>query len=227
MTIKCLICRRPILSHACYIQCSVCHLFSHIQCLPQISTADPIYIDRNTNDWICTICIEDALPFNNLIDDDEFLASIAPDRLQTHQHSIKELNQLTVYNPFELCDDKLTDPLQDIDPDTQFYKLIPNLHNNSDYYFETSFKTKCASLGISSKNFSCVHFNARSLPKHFTEIESYLCCLDIDFSVIGISETWLKPHTADLYDIQGYSHASHFREMQPGGGVSLFVREDL
>ena len=42
------------------------------------------------------------------------------------------------------------------------------------------------------------------MPKHFIELTSYIHSLNIDFKIIGISETWLKSFHTN-YIIQPYN----------------------
>ena len=39
--------------------------------------------------------------------------------------------------------------------------------------------------------FSAFHINIRSLPKHFNDPSEYLLSLNMLFSVVAVSETWL------------------------------------
>ena len=39
--------------------------------------------------------------------------------------------------------------------------------------------------------FSAFHINIRSLPKHFNDLSEYLLSLNVLFSVVAVSETWL------------------------------------
>ena len=71
---------------------------------------------------------------------------------------------------------------------------------------------------------SLLHLNIRSLPAHITELETYLSMLKYDFNVIGISETWLKESTYEIYNLQNYNHIAKFRD---GGGVSLLIDKCL
>ena len=40
--------------------------------------------------------------------------------------------------------------------------------------------------------FSAFHINIRSLPKHFDDLLEYLLSLNMLFSVVAVSETWLR-----------------------------------
>ena len=51
--------------------------------------------------------------------------------------------------------------------------------------------------------------------------------LNISFSVIGVSETWLNDSSKSLYNIPTYSFLSNTRKDKSGGGVGLFIKSDL
>ena len=51
--------------------------------------------------------------------------------------------------------------------------------------------------------------------------------LDHRFSVIGLTETWLNPSNIDAYGIDGYNHIGITRSNQNGGGVSLFMSNEI
>ena len=47
------------------------------------------------------------------------------------------------------------------------------------------------------------------------------------FSIIGLTETWLTPVNADLHTLPGYCHVYRCRQGRQGGGVSLFISNNL
>ena len=66
------------------------------------------------------------------------------------------------------------------------------------YYLPTEFKTE---LQKKSQSHLYLHMNARSLAKNFDNVQLLLDSLDCQFSVVGISETWLHSNSPPLYDI--------------------------
>ena len=66
--------------------------------------------------------------------------------------------------------------------------------------------------------FSVIHLNARSIPKNFDNFLTFLENVEIQFTAIGVSETWLNGTNQNLYGIKGYSQVNKKR----GGGDSLF-----
>ena len=51
--------------------------------------------------------------------------------------------------------------------------------------------------------------------------------LSIEFSVIGISETWLTESNEGWYQISGYNSEHLYRKTKRGGGVSVFIKTNL
>ena len=66
------------------------------------------------------------------------------------------------------------------------------------------------------------HLNIRSPPEHFLEFTAYIEHLNIDFKIIALSETWLKPHHID-YIIPSYNIENELRIKRRGGGVCLYI----
>ena len=56
---------------------------------------------------------------------------------------------------------------------------------------------------------------------------SYMNIINLCFSVIVFSETWLSPFTIDTYGMNGYNHVGFTRMASKGGGVSLYIAEKL
>ena len=44
---------------------------------------------------------------------------------------------------------------------------------------------------------------------------------------MGFTETWLNDSKASFYSMNGYDHLYHHRKDRPGGGVSLYVKNDI
>lgn len=77
-----------------------------------------------------------------------------------------------------------------------------------------------------NNNLELCHLNCQSLCAHFADLVSLvdLC----SYCVIGVSETWLTPLIWDkTVDIPGYNIFRNDRIGKRGGGVALYVREDL
>ena len=45
--------------------------------------------------------------------------------------------------------------------------------------------------------------------------------------VIILSETWLKPHNIGVYSLKGYHHEFMIREHKSGGGLSIFIKDNI
>ena len=74
-------------------------------------------------------------------------------------------------------------------------------------------------------NFFVLHQNIQSFHSHFLEFEAYLEQLSEAPDAIALSETWFKPE--NIADIAGYHSFHSIREHKNGGGISLFIKENL
>ena len=80
---------------------------------------------------------------------------------------------------------------------------------------------------VDNSSLSMFHLNVKSLPKHFDELELYLNSLDVKFSFLGLTETWLTECKQAYYDLPHYSCINKFRNDRKGGGVTFKIREGL
>ena len=111
--------------------------------------------------------------------------------------------------------------LSDIDPDIHYLSNTNNIIK-TEYYNETMFNNIYGKI----HNFSIFHLNIRSVPLHFCELLSYLDTLDIEFSIIALSETAINS-THISYNIPNYNMELNYRQKKKGGGVSLYIHNTL
>ena len=227
MNLICNICNHRVLRHARQMACCVCNVKVHLKCLPGISQTDSIYVDRNYNKWFCLSCSGSMFPFNHLIDEWEYLSAILEQSITYRPLALSNL----VFNPFDFNDIDASNvgSLQDSDPDLQYFNDATTIENvcHCDYYLEDTFKSKLKDMNLVHECFSLFHLNIRSIPKNLDNLEHYLKILKFKFSVIGITETWLNASNADLFCMSGYDHYCLYRTGKRGGGVSLFINENL
>ena len=118
--VECRICSRRVLSHAYQMTCALCSGVIHLKCLPFIDRNDPIYAERNTNIWFCTVCTKHLFPFNHYDDDNDYDQAIFDiSNMYSCKMSIQELRN-RAFVPFDLNDDIRT-PLVESDPDIQYF----------------------------------------------------------------------------------------------------------
>ena len=72
-----------------------------------------------------------------------------------------------------------------------------------------------------------IHLNIRSAVKNLEKFENYLSNLKHSFPIIAISESWIKEHNADICNMHGYQSEHNIRLNKGGGGVSLFIKNDI
>ena len=223
---KCNICHKRVLSHSCHLKCSYCRDVVHLNCLPFITKNDSLYVNRNTDQWLCTVCTKSLFPFNHLTDDTHFIQALAENWDKDIHISLESLRE-KVFVPFDLNVDE-NSPLFETDPDINFYSTIHNSNlKDCDYYLEDTFNNKSSKLDITNHNFSLIHTNIRSAPKNLQAFDQYMENLNINFTVIGLTETWHTNATVGLYTFDGYNAEYHNRENRRGGGVALYVKDNV
>ena len=225
---KCNICVKKVLVHTPKLQCCICREFVHLSCLPYISKSDSIYLNRENEEWFCKICVQSIFPFNHMDEDMDFL-EVLFDNSSHGQTPLPDIvtgsNKLFI--PFELNDNENLQ-INEIDPDLQFYQSMCNkTMNRCEYHFENSFNQNIKKFDIDDNCFSILHSNIRSIPKNLNNLDSYLNSLNHKFSIIGLSENWLKSDTVEIFGIDGYKSEHSFRPQRPGGGVSIFIEDQI
>ena len=129
------------------MECSTCNNLVHVKCIPFLTKKDSVYLERESNKWICSKCIEELLPFNHLYEEDDFITALW-DYWYTESPIPFDLIQNTdrVFQPFELNADS-NSPLLDIDPDVQFFhNQNKNNFQSCEYHLEESFNKKLTNL---------------------------------------------------------------------------------
>ena len=107
--------------------------------------------------------------------------------------------------------------------------LFPFNHIEDDEMFIAeinSIESKCVDITAGNILTLC-HLNIRSMRANLSSFEICLKNVEYNFSVIGLSETWLRDYRCNLYNIDGYTFIEVHRSEKAGGGVGIFVREYL
>ena len=79
----------------------------------------------------------------------------------------------------------------------------------------------------SNQVFSMIHFICRSIRRNVDDLSMFLSCFKHKFSLIGLTETWLKEDEAPLFQLPDYKFVTKCRNDRRGGGVGMYVRSDL
>ena len=115
--------------------------------------------------------------------------------------------------------------LSDIDPDlNMLFDMNDTIQYSSRYYDNCTFRT---SFNKHTNIFSMLNANIRGIATNLDKFKFLLDELDHSFPIIGLTETWLKPHNVDCFSIKEYSHEYNLRPNRVGGGVSFFISNKL
>jgi hypothetical protein len=133
-----------------------------------------------------------------------------------------------VFLPFEVHEhNEFYNYMSDIDPDEQLLSTFLQRFGSS-YFDEESFNLSNNQMSDRSLNkLSIFSVNICSALNKMPSLASYLESLQTDFSVVGLTETWLSDATVNAINLPGYSHFSSLRSGRTGGGVSLFIKNSI
>lgn len=84
-----------------------------------------------------------------------------------------------------------------------------------------------APCNIRNDNLKFIAVNARSLRSSFDELNLFIENNNFKFDVLGITESWLRKEECFAYQIQGYRMFTQERSNRLGGGVALYVKNNL
>ena len=94
------------------------------------------------------------------------------------------------------------------------------------YYLPSIFADKTAELNNENK-FSILHLNIRSIANKFDCFKGLLDSLDMNFKIIGLTETWLNDCTNNIFEMPNYNYTGLNRANKKGGGVGIYVAKQL
>ena len=96
--------------------------------------------------------------------------------------------------------------------------------NLCEYYTEDQFKNKFNNI----KGFSIINFNCRSMKRNWPDFLQVINNIEFNFDVITITETWLSEgDDIDSFNIEGYTLYCTNRLNSRGGGVAIFMSDEL
>lgn len=97
---------------------------------------------------------------------------------------------------------------------------------NCKYYIEDEFNESLANNVRNENYLSFLQRNICSLAGNFDRLLLLLANVHLQFSCIGISETWLQ-NSLHNCDIPGYNFVHSPRLHKAGGGVCIYVTKEL
>ena len=79
------------------------------------------------------------------------------------------------------------------------------------------------------ENVFVLHLNIRSINKNFENFKIFLSNLNLSFSMICFSETWLNDSNVDNsnYELPNYVSVHQIRNHYKGGGVSVYIHKNF
>ena len=72
-----------------------------------------------------------------------------------------------------------------------------------------------------------MNFNIRSIVNKFDSFKFFLESFKNAFSVISLTETWLSNQNCEAFNLNNYSFITTNRGERKGGGVGMFISDDI
>ena len=157
-----------------------------------------IALSYTNEDQFCSVCLATLLPLNHFEDDTDFFFALF--ELTSEGNFDSELLKQKVFIPF--FDDPETSHLllsSDLDSHPNFFNANSEILSNCIYLTSSEFNK----ILFPFDAFSAFHINICSLLKHFDDLLEYLLSLNMLFSAVAVSETWLHKSNSDLFNIPG------------------------
>ena len=98
-------------------------------------------------------------------------------------------------------------------------------NNQSSYYTEDLLNQYQSSN--SKNNMSMLNANIRSLNKNVDSFKDFINTSTMQFGIIGLVETWLKDKPLNYFNLSGYNLECQNRIKKRGGGVRLYIKDDI
>ena len=119
-------------------------------------------LDDNRTDWFCEMCLSNALLFNHIIDDTDFIAALFELSFTTAD-SLRYLCD-KIFHSFEINigDHQV---FAAIDPYVNFINSLSLYQNSCEYHLESSFNDLLRKRGPCKIGFTLCHLNISSMKK--------------------------------------------------------------
>jgi hypothetical protein len=212
----CPTCLRGVKRNDRSLSCTTCESILHFKCLPAYQINDFKYAKVTDNSWSCPICLRELFPLYD-IEENDFIIHFF------NNHDLRDAERLAevLFDPYELSE--VGGVLEDIDPDDNYLNVLASqtIHKCK-YYLPNALRNTLENSKLPI-NFSIMHLNIRSTKKNFRGLQLLLHNLNHSFDCIAITESWLKPHNASLFDLEGYVHEYITRDNKGGGGISVYI----
>ena len=77
------------------------------------------------------------------------------------------------------------------------------------------------------ENFSIIHLNARSIKNKFDIFQTFISNTGVEWSIICLSETWLKADMLKYFTLVNYNLFASCRSEGTGGGTAIYVHNSF
>ena len=145
--------------------------------------------------------------------------NLSPSDVTSNNHSHFENIKANLFPINSISDDTY-------DPDANFFN---DKLDEIDFKYYTEDQLIQFSSTLDTKTFSIFHLNIRSLNKNIENLQNLVCVLKGHFKIIVLTETWCGDTATknSIYQIPNYTVIHKTRKEKQGGGLCMFIRNDL
>lgn len=214
-------CRKSVRGKSLF--CNVCSCWIHLKCT-NLNLQEYRELEDESDEipWCCHECILDSVPFSS-VSNTELIDLTNLDSESCNEAILLDADYLN--DLFFSIDESDESGDDDGDNDCEFGMKISNQYLNSHNVKELKFGDSNNLSG-----FMTLNINIRSIAnfKNYSKLEAMVSSFDCKPHIIGINETWIKPETSGHYkSLEGYHFLSNNRTQGTGGGVGLYIRNDV
>ena len=203
---RCIICSRKPNVNSKVIQCSLCCSISHLKCVsnPKRATSSanehqqPLSFDK----FLCIRCLEDALPFMSLEENDFKLTLFELQHSASPFWNVEKLNSLS-FHPFQV-DNHLKSKANFVDnfcdPDEFAFKKVNEMTNNCKYFWKIVLKFRMLTNQFDSLSFILtyeasvkilINYNVILRPLNFISMSLHYQRLGLKKKMILVYFPWM------------------------------------
>ena len=203
----CKICSKSVVKNHKAICCDLCHIWVHTKC-NKIIAATYKMLQNDETKWFCIECPKEIFPFSSL-NRVKFFSTTQGKKLKFLTKTRKQLTN----------EEKLINQLSDAMNST-------DLPNPSTYYSIDKFNKYFKSNSFNGTNL--LHLNIPSLPYNYEQLHTLLADIDINFDIIGITETRMRTGQKALNNIDTEKYViQHTTTDACCGGALLYIKEGI
>jgi len=174
-------------------------------------------LGASDDEFYCSACLKSVFPFNHLSDNSEFLNAV-------NNNDFRAMSESLLFQPIFNGENRFLANDDNLDPDSNFFNdfSLPACK-----YVTATGLNGIINMQLPKSNFSLMHVNCRGLRTNFVNLVSLIESFSFKIPVIAVSETRTTDDIQNNFNIYGYNFVVKSRHHKSGGGVGLYISNDV